>query len=184
MQSLAPSPMLMFLVRTCPPQILMFIGPAARGCLRLARQARQAHHAHRRAKLSPHTLSNFQLTIDNSQHAEGRQAEVWHHCRHQRWPQYVSPPAAHRTHRIDTLEFLEDSSEWRLTVYAEVTPRTPAARISRRKGFLSKRTAFVREITREVAGYVDLQLEVEASRMRTRRTCHHRLQPWSPRGLR
>ena len=37
---------------------------------------------------------------------------------------------------------------------AEVTPRTPAARISRRKGFLSKRTAFVREITREVAGYV------------------------------
>ncbi|PSN65659.1 ribosomal protein L36e [Corynespora cassiicola Philippines] len=38
----------------------------------------------------------------------------------------------------------------------KVTPRTPAARISRRKGFLSKRTAFVREITREVAGYVEL----------------------------
>ncbi|KAH7560182.1 hypothetical protein BM1_03816 [Bipolaris maydis] len=34
----------------------------------------------------------------------------------------------------------------------KVTPRTPAPRISRRKGFLSKRTAFVREITKEVAG--------------------------------
>merc|ERR1712059_142871 len=34
----------------------------------------------------------------------------------------------------------------------QVTPITPKPRISRRKGFLSKRTAFVREITKEVAG--------------------------------
>ncbi|KAF3044756.1 hypothetical protein E8E12_010311 [Didymella heteroderae] len=42
----------------------------------------------------------------------------------------------------------------------KVTPRTPAARISRRKGFLSKRTAFVREITREVAGLAPYEKRV------------------------
>lgn len=72
---------------------------------------------------------------------------------------------------------MEESSERRLTVFAEVTPRTPAARISRRKGFLSKRTAFVREITREVAGYVDSQLEADDSWMRTCTTCYRSLHP-------
>ncbi|KAF2876230.1 ribosomal protein L36e [Massariosphaeria phaeospora] len=42
----------------------------------------------------------------------------------------------------------------------KVTPRTPAARISRRKGHLSKRTAFVREITREVAGLAPYEKRV------------------------
>lgn len=38
--------------------------------------------------------------------------------------------------------------------YNKVTLREPKARISRRKGHLSKRTAFVREIVKEVAGCV------------------------------
>ncbi|CBX90219.1 60S ribosomal protein L36 [Plenodomus lingam] len=42
----------------------------------------------------------------------------------------------------------------------KVTPRTPAPRISRRKGFLSKRTAFVREIAREVAGLAPYEKRV------------------------
>lgn len=36
----------------------------------------------------------------------------------------------------------------------KVTPRDAKPRISRTKGHLSKRTAFVREIVKEVAGYV------------------------------
>jgi len=36
--------------------------------------------------------------------------------------------------------------------YNKLTPRDPKAKISRRKGHLSKRTAFVREIVKEVAG--------------------------------
>lgn len=70
---------------------------------------------------------------------------------------------------------MEESRERRLTVYAEVTPRAPTVRISRRKGFLSKRTAFVREVTREVAGYVDEQLKVERQwNADTRKACRHR----------
>lgn len=34
----------------------------------------------------------------------------------------------------------------------KVTPRQPKPRVSRMKGHLSKRTAFVREIVREVSG--------------------------------
>ncbi|TGZ85510.1 ribosomal protein L36e [Ascodesmis nigricans] len=36
--------------------------------------------------------------------------------------------------------------------YNKLTPREPKAKVSRRKGHLSKRTAFVREIVKEVAG--------------------------------
>ncbi|KAH7131992.1 60S ribosomal protein-like protein L36 [Dendryphion nanum] len=42
----------------------------------------------------------------------------------------------------------------------QVTPRQPAAKISRRKGFLSKRTAFVRDIAREVAGLAPYEKRV------------------------
>ncbi|CAG5175105.1 uncharacterized protein ALTATR162_LOCUS10775 [Alternaria atra] len=49
----------------------------------------------------------------------------------------------------------------------KVTPRTPAPRISRRKGFLSKRTAFVREITKEVAGYVKARTFAEGLQNRS-----------------
>lgn len=38
--------------------------------------------------------------------------------------------------------------------YNKLTPRDPKAKISRRKGHLSKRTQFVREIVKEVAGWV------------------------------
>lgn len=38
--------------------------------------------------------------------------------------------------------------------YSGVTLRDPKARVSRRKGALSKKTAFVREIVKEVAGYI------------------------------
>lgn len=34
----------------------------------------------------------------------------------------------------------------------KVTPRQPAPRVSRMKGHLSKRTAFVRDVVREVSG--------------------------------
>jgi large subunit ribosomal protein L36e len=36
----------------------------------------------------------------------------------------------------------------------QVTPRQPKQRVSRMKGHLSKRTAFVRDIVKEVSGYV------------------------------
>ena len=50
----------------------------------------------------------------------------------------------------------EYEKEWnRLTVQQKVTPRESKPRISRTKGHLSKRTAFVREIVKEVSGYVD-----------------------------
>ncbi|KAH9825388.1 60S ribosomal protein L36 [Teratosphaeria destructans] len=42
----------------------------------------------------------------------------------------------------------------------QLTPRTPAARISRRKGHLSKRTAFVREVVKEVAGLAPYERRV------------------------
>ena len=49
----------------------------------------------------------------------------------------------------------EYKKEWnRLTVDQKVTPRESKPRISRTKGHLSKRTAFVREIVKEVSGYV------------------------------
>ncbi|KAF1971205.1 ribosomal protein L36e [Bimuria novae-zelandiae CBS 107.79] len=62
----------------------------------------------------------------------------------------------------------------------QVTPRTPVARISRRKGFLSKRTAFVREITREVAGLAPYEKRViellrNAKDKRARRLAKKRL---------
>ena len=42
-------------------------------------------------------------------------------------------------------------------ILQKVTPRQPATKISRTKGHLSKRTAFVREIVKEVSGYVDFE---------------------------
>ncbi|KIW71958.1 60S ribosomal protein L36 [Phialophora macrospora] len=42
----------------------------------------------------------------------------------------------------------------------KVTPLTPKPRISRRKGALSKRTAFVREIVKEVAGLAPYERRV------------------------
>ncbi|KAF2757093.1 ribosomal protein L36e [Pseudovirgaria hyperparasitica] len=42
----------------------------------------------------------------------------------------------------------------------KVTPRTPAPKISTRKGRLSKRTAFVREIVREVSGLAPYERRV------------------------
>ncbi|KAJ9606291.1 ribosomal protein L36 [Cladophialophora chaetospira] len=42
----------------------------------------------------------------------------------------------------------------------KVTPLTPTLRVSRRKGALSKRTAFVREIVKEVAGLAPYERRV------------------------
>ncbi|KAK6002787.1 hypothetical protein QM012_001537 [Aureobasidium pullulans] len=42
----------------------------------------------------------------------------------------------------------------------KVTPRQPAARVSRTKGHLSKRTAFVRDIVKEVAGLAPYERRV------------------------
>ncbi|KAL7268521.1 ribosomal protein L36 [Rhizina undulata] len=44
--------------------------------------------------------------------------------------------------------------------YNKLTLRDPKARISRRKGHLSKRTAFVREIVKEVAGLAPYEKRV------------------------
>jgi len=49
----------------------------------------------------------------------------------------------HKSNALTCLSFLQ-----------KVTPRQPAPRVSRTKGHLSKRTAFVRDIVKEVAGYV------------------------------
>ncbi|PVH95024.1 ribosomal protein L36e [Periconia macrospinosa] len=62
----------------------------------------------------------------------------------------------------------------------KVTPRTPAARISRRRGLPSKRTTFVREITREVAGLAPYEKRViellrNAKDKRARRLAKKRL---------
>ncbi|KAL6250596.1 ribosomal protein L36 [Rhinocladiella similis] len=42
----------------------------------------------------------------------------------------------------------------------QVTPITPKPRVSRRKGALSKRTAFVRDIVKEVAGLAPYERRV------------------------
>ncbi|KAF4309238.1 ribosomal protein L36 [Botryosphaeria dothidea] len=42
----------------------------------------------------------------------------------------------------------------------KVTPRTPATRISRTKGHLSKRTAFVRDVVKEVSGLAPYERRV------------------------
>lgn len=42
----------------------------------------------------------------------------------------------------------------------KVTPRESKPRISRSKGHLSKRTAFVREVVKEVSGYVIFSSQV------------------------
>ncbi|KAK0363085.1 ribosomal protein L36 [Friedmanniomyces endolithicus] len=42
----------------------------------------------------------------------------------------------------------------------KVTPRQPKPRISRTKGHLSKRTAFVRDIVKEVAGHAPYERRV------------------------
>ncbi|KAK7512297.1 ribosomal protein L36e [Phyllosticta citriasiana] len=42
----------------------------------------------------------------------------------------------------------------------KVTPRQPATKISRTKGHLSKRTAFVREIVKEVSGLAPYERRV------------------------
>ncbi|KAF1949608.1 ribosomal protein L36e [Byssothecium circinans] len=59
----------------------------------------------------------------------------------------------------------------------KVTPRTPVARVSRRRGLPSKRTTFVREITREVAGYEKRVIELlrNAKDKRARRLAKKRL---------
>ncbi|KAL0634159.1 ribosomal protein L36 [Maublancomyces gigas] len=44
--------------------------------------------------------------------------------------------------------------------YSGVTLRDPKARVSRRKGALSKKTAFVREIVKEVAGLAPYEKRV------------------------
>jgi hypothetical protein len=80
-------------------------------------------------------------------------------------PATVRHPA--RRSRYAPIATIQKLCGWRLTRSTEVTPRTPAPRISRRKGFLSKRTAFVREITKEVAGYVTARTFAEGLRNRS-----------------
>lgn len=53
----------------------------------------------------------------------------------------------------------------------KVTPRQPKPRVSRMKGHLSKRTAFVREIVREVSGYVGRLGNPQAAIGRWNRIC-------------
>lgn len=52
----------------------------------------------------------------------------------------------------------------------KVTPRQPKPRVSRMKGHLSKRTAFVRDVVKEVSGYARPQIE---GRRRVKRTVAH-----------
>ena len=45
-----------------------------------------------------------------------------------------------------------------IPIIQKTTPREFKPRISRTKGHLSKRTAFVREIVKEVSGYVEIDI--------------------------
>ena len=137
-------------------QTLMFI--AGRAHFRLALLPSAPRPQPNRAKIIVFALSNLQLTQrqqppcrrTSSRSLASLPASTLATVR---LPTRRAPAAPTRRRSAET-ELLEEREDDRLTVNAEVTPRTPAARISRRKGFLSKRTAFVREITREVAGYV------------------------------
>lgn len=68
-----------------------------------------------------------------------------------------------------------------------MTLRDPKARVSRRKGALSKKTAFVREIVKEVAGYISappsFSAEYQYPPEYTKLTKHHltRLAPYEKR---
>ncbi|KAL9010467.1 MAG: hypothetical protein Q9173_004598 [Seirophora scorigena] len=65
-------------------------------------------------------------------------------------------------HSLQTIRW--DRCEQQLTheplLFQKTTPREFKSRISRTKGHLSKRTAFVREIVKEVSGYVQAPTEL------------------------
>jgi len=67
---------------------------------------------------------------------------------------FASTTYAHPTSRFDKPNLYKISRLTCLSSLQKVTPRQPAARVSRTKGHLSKRTAFVRDVVKEVAGYV------------------------------
>ncbi|KAI5240474.1 hypothetical protein E4T43_06058 [Aureobasidium subglaciale] len=78
--------------------------------------------------------------------------------RHNRNPQ-TTTTSHHRLthtppHRQPIKQFLQDQST------NKVTPRQPAPRVSRTKGHLSKRTAFVRDVVKEVAGLAPYERRV------------------------
>jgi hypothetical protein len=87
---------------------------------------------------------------EHRRHAEGSQAAL-RHCRGpQLWPRTSIPhpptPGQH-TKMPGWTQILTT------VMIQKVTPRTPKPRISRMKGHLSKRTAFVRDVVKEVSGY-------------------------------
>lgn len=72
---------------------------------------------------------------------------------------YVSTTFSERTSEKSEDTVKQEELDWtrQLTGYfaiQKVTPRQPKPRVSRMKGHLSKRTSFVRDVVKEVAGYV------------------------------
>lgn len=64
----------------------------------------------------------------------------------------ILPPGA--STRQAYISHEQDHPLTELSVPQKVTPRQPKPRVSRTKGHLSKKTAFVRDIVKEVSGYV------------------------------
>lgn len=96
------------------------------------------------------------IDVDKSiQDGSRSSAKERHHCRPQCWPRMSTPP--HRTNARYLDHNGTKTGHLLLTTFPapqKVTPRQSKPRVSRMKGHLSKRTAFVRDVVKEVAGYV------------------------------
>ncbi|OBW68184.1 MAG: FAS1 domain-containing protein [Aureobasidium pullulans] len=78
---------------------------------------------------------------------------------------HTSPPSHRRPTHTPLRHLMEQSLHKSnaltcLSSLQKVTPRQPAPRVSRTKGHLSKRTAFVRDIVKEVAGLAPYERRV------------------------
>lgn len=88
---------------------------------------------------------------EHHKHAERSQAKVRPGRRPQSWP-CTSPRDLRAMQTESSLRAIELTNH----IQQQVTVRQPKPRVSRMKGHLSKRTQFVREVVREVSGYVHI----------------------------
>ncbi|THZ72594.1 hypothetical protein D6C85_04595 [Aureobasidium pullulans] len=100
--------------------------------------------------------------LNAGHHDTQRQGLEWKDWRHG----HAHITASHRRPTHTPLRHLMEQSLHKsnaltcLSSLQKVTPRQPAPRVSRTKGHLSKRTAFVRDIVKEVAGLAPYERRV------------------------